>query len=59
MNLHKSIQKFDEGTNSNPFDEGTSSNPFLKENEMLVLRSDLQASIEHGEETEEGLENEM
>ncbi|KAA0054486.1 GDSL esterase/lipase [Cucumis melo var. makuwa] len=60
VNLHRVIQRFDEeSSSSNPFDEGTSSNPFRKENEMLGMIQDLQTPIEHVEETEEGLENEI
>uniref|UniRef100_A0A9I9EFK1 Transposase-associated domain-containing protein n=1 Tax=Cucumis melo TaxID=3656 RepID=A0A9I9EFK1_CUCME len=50
MNLHKGIKSFDEGTSSNHFNE---------EDEMFGMLNDLQALVEHEEEMEEGLENEM
>ena len=59
VNIHRGIQRFDEGTSSNPFDEGISNDLFSKENEMLGMLNDLQAQIEHEEEAEEGLENEI
>ncbi|KAA0053243.1 uncharacterized protein E6C27_scaffold102G00290 [Cucumis melo var. makuwa] len=71
MNLYRGIDRFDEGTSSDPFHEGirsdpfhieeTSSNLFSKDNEMLRMLHDLQGSIKHDEETAEeaGLENDM
>ena len=56
VNLHRGIQRFDEGTRGYPFDKGTSSNPFAEENEMLDMLHDLQALIEHEEGMEQGLE---
>ncbi|KAA0061220.1 kinesin-related protein 4 isoform X1 [Cucumis melo var. makuwa] len=41
------------------FDEGISSNHFNEEDEMFCMLNDLQALIDHEEETEEGRENEM
>ena len=59
VNLYRGIERFDDGTSSDPFYEGTSSNFFHEENEILGMLHDLQAQIEHEEETEEGLENDM
>ena len=61
MNLHRDIQKiFYEGTSGgNLFDEGTNSNHFSEEKKMLGMLHALQALIEHVEESEEGLDNEM
>ena len=60
VNLHRGIQRFDEGiSNSNFFYEETISNPFPEENKMFSMFHDLQASIEHVEEINEGLENDM
>ncbi|TYK07924.1 uncharacterized protein E5676_scaffold265G00360 [Cucumis melo var. makuwa] len=69
-NLYRGIERFDERTSSDPFHEetssdpfhieGTNSNTFSEDNEMLGELHDLQAPIEHEEETaEEGLENDM
>ncbi|TYK13640.1 (R)-mandelonitrile lyase 1-like [Cucumis melo var. makuwa] len=52
VNLHKGIERFDEGTSSNPFDEGTSNNHFHEENEISDMLNDLQTMIEHEEETD-------
>ncbi|KAA0043014.1 GDSL esterase/lipase [Cucumis melo var. makuwa] len=46
-------------TSNDPFHEETSSNPVPEDNEMLGMLHDLQAPIEHEEETEEGLENDI
>ena len=54
--MDRGIERFDEGT---PFHEGTSSDPFFEDNEMLGMLHDLRALIEHEEEIEEGLENDM
>ena len=59
MNLHRGVERFDEGTGSDHFHEGTSSNHFLEDNEMLAMFHDLQAPIQYEEETKEGLENDM
>ena len=70
VNLYRDIERFDKGTSSDPFHErtncnpfhieGTSSNLFSEDNEMLEMLHDLQAPIEHEEETaEEGLVNDM
>ena len=59
MNLHRGIEIFHKGTSSDPFHEGTSSNHFPEDNEMLGTLHNLRASIEHEEETKEGLENHM
>ena len=70
VNLYRGIERFDEGTSSDPFHGGTSSGPFhieetssnmfSKDNEMLEMLYDLQAPIEHEEETmKEGFENDM
>ena len=51
VNLYRGIEKFDEETDSNLFP---------KDNEMLGMLHDLQALIEHEEETaKEDLENDM
>ena len=59
VNLHRGIEDFDEGTSNNSFDERTNINPYHEENEMFDMLNDLQALIEHEEEIDEGLENEM
>ena len=59
VNLHSGIKRFDEEISRDPFHEGTSNNHSPEDNEMLGMLHDLQASFEHEEETEEGLENDM
>ena len=59
MNLCRGIERFDEGISSDPFHKGTNSNHFPEDNELLGMLHNLQAQIEHKEETKEGLENDM
>ena len=60
VNLHRGMESPDEWTSSSYlFNEGTSSNSFYEENEMLGKSHDLQDGIEHIEEMENDLENEM
>ena len=45
VNFHRGIERFDEGTSSNPFDD-----PFDEKDEMFDMLNDLSALIKHKRE---------